>query len=84
LSKEDGNTVTYLLRRKTTFDNDPVIQEYIKSGHAKLSIGDALKEEDVRAAWTVAASASDTGKVDAVLFSIGEFPPRNLRSFSLF
>jgi hypothetical protein len=69
---EGGDTVTFLLRRKDTFDNDPVIKPFVESGKAKLVIGDALSQDDVAKAWTAAIEASPTGAVDLVLCSIGK------------
>jgi len=67
----EGHTVTFLLRRKNTFDHDERVQEYIKSGHAKLSFGDALSKDDIQKAWDVAA---EKGSVDYVIFTVGGKP----------
>jgi len=75
----DGDTVTFLLRRKDTFDADQNIQKYIESGHVKVSVGDALKQEDVRAVWDL-ASSNGTQKIDVVLFALGA----NAVKFSIF
>ncbi len=66
---EGGSTVTFLLRRKDTFDNDQAIKPFIKSGHVKLVIGDALSRDDVARAWKSAIEANETGVVDLVLSS---------------
>ncbi|KAH8114162.1 hypothetical protein DFH11DRAFT_1596224 [Phellopilus nigrolimitatus] len=72
---EHGATVTFLLRNKSCFDADETIQQYVRSGKARLVSGDALKEEDVRKAWAV-ADEGDDGSVDTVFFSVGRrFPP---------
>jgi hypothetical protein len=52
------------------FDEDKVIQAYVKSGAARLVKGDALIEADTRRAW------AEAGVVDVVMFSVGKFPPR--------
>ncbi|KAJ7497616.1 hypothetical protein FB451DRAFT_1348448 [Mycena latifolia] len=63
-----GATVTFLLRSPAVFDEDTLIQGYIKSGHARLVKGDATNEADARRAW------NEAGVVDAVIFSIGMTP----------
>ncbi|EIN07952.1 hypothetical protein PUNSTDRAFT_135470 [Punctularia strigosozonata HHB-11173 SS5] len=62
-----GNTVTFLLRSPTCFDDDETIQSFVASGKAKLVKGDALNQEEVRAGWQ-AAGGTD---VDLLLFTLG-------------
>ncbi|KAJ7670246.1 hypothetical protein B0H17DRAFT_1086212 [Mycena rosella] len=62
---EKGATVTFLLRSPAVFDEDKLIQGYVKSGKARLVKGDATNEVDTRRAWDAA------GVVDAVIFSVG-------------
>lgn len=72
-----GNTVTFLLRRGNTFDEDNEMQRYLKEGRLRISVGDALKEDDVRRAW--ATAGSDSGEVDLVVFTVGGTPSFSLR-----
>jgi len=65
-----GATVTFLLRSPSSFDNDEVIQEYVKSGTARLVKGDALVREDVERAWDEAAKG-DGGGVDVLIVTLG-------------
>ncbi|KAJ7346957.1 hypothetical protein DFH08DRAFT_1007441 [Mycena albidolilacea] len=65
---EKGATVTFLLRSPSAFDGDATIQQYIRSGHARLVKGDASNEADTQRAWT------EAGVVDAVIFSVGTIP----------
>ncbi|KAJ7187920.1 hypothetical protein C8R46DRAFT_1157147 [Mycena filopes] len=65
---EQGATVTLLLRTPSVFDEDAVIQKYVKSGTARLVKGDARNEDDMRRAWAAA------GPVDAVVFTVGGVP----------
>ena len=67
-----GATVTFLLRKPEVFDNDELIQPHVKSGKARLVKGDALSIEDVARGWAEAQSASESHRVDAVLFTVGE------------
>ncbi|KAF8163703.1 hypothetical protein B0H34DRAFT_651415 [Crassisporium funariophilum] len=87
-----GATVTFLLRSPTVFDDDEVIQGYIKSGTAHVLPGDALVKEDVQRAWD---EAGKTNPVDVLLFTVGGTPkftllhgmvinPPNLVTQSLF
>ncbi|KAJ7022655.1 hypothetical protein C8F04DRAFT_1012247 [Mycena alexandri] len=69
---EQGSTVSFLLRRPSVFDEDPVIQKFVRSGAARLIKGDAKKEEDMAHAWEQA------GIVDAVIFSVGGAPEWSL------
>jgi hypothetical protein len=66
---EKGATVTFLLRSTAIFDEDLVIQGYVKAGTARLVKGDALNEADTRRAW------AEAGVVDVVIFSVGKFSP---------
>lgn len=67
-----GSFVTFLLRKTNAFDDDITMKPYVASGKARLVQGDALKEEDVRRAWSTAARAEgDEGVVDACLFTVG-------------
>lgn len=59
------------------FDNDETIQNYVRSGKARLVQGDALVKEDVKRAWT-AAQGNDDKPVDFLLFTVGK-----LHRFSL-
>lgn len=65
---DTGSTVTFLLRSATAFDDDEVIQKYVKSGKARLIQGDALVPADVKNAW---AAASMDRPVDLLLFTVG-------------
>ncbi|KAJ7495890.1 hypothetical protein B0H11DRAFT_2001062 [Mycena galericulata] len=69
---EQGATVTLLLRSPSVFDNNETIQEYVRSGHARLVKGDATNEAQVRSAWEKA------GIVNAVIFTIGTYPTFSL------
>ncbi|KAJ7693320.1 hypothetical protein B0H17DRAFT_1168870 [Mycena rosella] len=70
---EKGATVTFLLRSLAVFDEDTLIQGYVKSGRVRLVKGDAANEADTRLAWDTA------GVVDVVLFTVGTVP-----TFSIF
>lgn len=48
------------------------MKPYIATGKARLVQGDALKQDEVRNAWKVAAYQG--AKIDAVLFTMGESP----------
>ena len=64
-----GATVTLLLRSTSVFDNDEVVQGYIKSGKARLVKGDGLVKDDVKRAW------EESGRdrpVDTVVFTVGK------------
>jgi hypothetical protein len=64
-----GATVTFLLRSTSVFDNDEVVQGYIKSGTARLIKGDGLIKDDVKRAW------EESGRdrpVDTVVFTVGK------------
>ncbi|KAJ7778995.1 hypothetical protein B0H16DRAFT_1359687 [Mycena metata] len=69
---EQGSTVSFLLRKPSVFDEDPMIQKFIRSGAARLIKGDAKKEDDMVNAWAQA------GIVDAVIFSVGGAPEWSL------
>ncbi|TDL18420.1 hypothetical protein BD410DRAFT_793333 [Rickenella mellea] len=66
----NNSTVTFLLRNKSSFENDEIMKPYIASRKARIVEGDALKEADVQRAWDAAASAKD-GHVDLMLFTVG-------------
>jgi NAD(P)-dependent dehydrogenase (short-subunit alcohol dehydrogenase family) len=68
---EKGATVTFLLRNTAVFDQDKVIQEYVKSGKANLVKGDALVKDDCKKAWEEAEKAEHKGGVDILLFTVG-------------
>jgi len=68
---DEGHKVTFLLRRKTTFDEDTRMQEFVKSGQAKLVFGDATSADDMKKAWTV---AGENEKVDYIICSVGAQP----------
>jgi len=59
-----GDTVTLLVRSPKAFDGNEEVQKYIKSGTARVVVGDALKEEDIRRVLT-------TSTYDAILSSLG-------------
>jgi hypothetical protein len=63
-----------LLRTPTVFDNDEVIQEYVKSGKARLVKGDALVRDDCKKAWEEAAKGEPGEGVDLLLFTVGASP----------
>ena len=65
-----GATVTFLLRSPSIFDKDEQIQPYIRSGHARIIKGDALKVEDVKRGWESALEFKG-GAIDLVLFTLG-------------
>ncbi|KAJ7857889.1 hypothetical protein B0H13DRAFT_2076777 [Mycena leptocephala] len=70
---EQGATVTFLLRSPSIFNEDALIQTYLKSGNARIVKGDATQEADTCRAW------DEAGVVDAVLFSIGPTPQFSVR-----
>ena len=64
-----GASVTFLLRSTSVFDNDEVVQGYIKSGKVRLVKGDGLVKDDVKRAW------EESGRdrpVDTVVFTVGK------------
>jgi hypothetical protein len=70
---ESGDTVTFLLRNPTVFDKDEAIQEYVKSGKARLIKGDALVKDDCKKVWEEAAKGEPEGEgVDFLIFTVGE------------
>ncbi|KAF8625577.1 hypothetical protein AX15_005299 [Amanita polypyramis BW_CC] len=74
-----GATVTFLLRSPSVFDNDQLVQGYIKSGRARLVKGDGLVHADVKRAW------DESGKdkpVDTVLFTVGKLRCTSARVLS--
>ncbi|GLB38000.1 hypothetical protein LshimejAT787_0410510 [Lyophyllum shimeji] len=75
---EAGHTVTFALRNLSVFDNDAQVQPYLQSGKAHLVKCDALVRDDVQRAWTAAASHSDSGAVDILLFTVGGTPKFHL------
>jgi hypothetical protein len=60
--------VTFLVRSPAVFDNDEVVQRYIKTDKAVLVRGDGLSQADVQRAWD---EAGKIGTVDVVVFSVG-------------
>jgi len=68
---DEGHKVTFLLRRKTTFDEDARMQGFIKSGQAKLVFGDATSTDDVKEAWDTAAQE---GNLDYLICTVGAKP----------
>jgi NAD(P)-dependent dehydrogenase (short-subunit alcohol dehydrogenase family) len=66
-----GNTFIFFVRNPTPLENDPEVQPYLQSKHAKLIRGDALNEADVTSAWNEAMA--DGVPIDYVLFSVGTF-----------
>ena len=70
-----GNTVIFFIRNPTLLENDPEVQPFLESKHAKLVRGDAMIEADVFSAWNEAMA--DGIPIDYVLFSIGTFLPTN-------
>ena len=61
--------MTFLLRYTSVFDEDQVVQGYVKSGNARLVKGDALVQGDVKRAW------EESGRdrpVDTVVFTVGK------------
>lgn len=67
-----GATVTYLLRKPEVFDEDETMRSYVKAGKVRLVKGDALSIDDVARGWAEAQAASESGHVDAVLFTVGK------------
>jgi len=72
-----GHTVTLLLRRSNTFDQDETMKKYIASGKARIIQGDSLQKEDVARSWTK-ASEGDDPQIDGVIFTIGTYPTFSL------
>ncbi|TRM67898.1 hypothetical protein BD626DRAFT_395349 [Schizophyllum amplum] len=70
-----GATVTFLLRNATVFDQDPVLQNAIMKGKARLVKGDALKKDDVAHAW---AEAGKDAPVGVLLSTVGGAPKVSL------
>lgn len=66
---QQGHSVFIAVRNPSVLENDPVVQPFIASGQAKLVKCDALVEDDMRRAWSVALE--DEKPVDAVLFTVG-------------
>jgi len=73
-----GATVVFFLRSPRVFDQDEVIQSYVKKGKARLIQGDALVKDDVSHAWSESGPGGDGMPVDLLLFTVGGVP-----SFSL-
>ncbi|KAG9045346.1 hypothetical protein FS837_006478 [Tulasnella sp. UAMH 9824] len=69
---QQGHSVFIAVRNPSLLENDPDIQPFIASGLAKLVKCDALVEDDMRRAWSVALE--DEKPVDAVLFTVGAGP----------
>jgi len=68
---QQNHTVVFFLRNTSVFDADADLKPYIESGSAQLVKGDALSENDLKAAWNEALSS---GPIDVVLFSVGGIP----------
>ena len=66
---EAGATVNFLLRSPTVFDNDEVIQKYVKAGTARFLKGDGLVKGDLEHAWE---EAGKERPVDVLFFSVGK------------
>ncbi|KIO24813.1 hypothetical protein M407DRAFT_43259, partial [Tulasnella calospora MUT 4182] len=66
---QQGHSVFIAVRNPSVLENDPAVQPFIASGQAKLVKCDALVEDDMRRAWSVALE--DEKPVDAVLFTVG-------------
>ncbi|KZT44029.1 hypothetical protein SISSUDRAFT_1111740 [Sistotremastrum suecicum HHB10207 ss-3] len=79
---EAGNTVTFLLRRKSAFDDDATIQKYIKTQNVRLVQGDATVRDDVARAWQVAAEGDDNS-IDGVIVTVGAAPAGGQAKLSL-
>ncbi|KAF9220200.1 hypothetical protein BS17DRAFT_797851 [Gyrodon lividus] len=76
---DSGATVTFLLRRVEAFDDNEIIQKYVKEGKARLVQGDALIKDDVQRAWDEAVKGDDK-PVDLLLFTVGSTTAKfNLR-----
>jgi NAD(P)-dependent dehydrogenase (short-subunit alcohol dehydrogenase family) len=71
---EKGDTVTYLLRKPTVFDNNAEMKKYVESGTAKLVKGDVLNKDDVKKVYEVAGEGEGPG-VEVILYSIGVLSP---------
>ncbi|KAG8952840.1 hypothetical protein FRC00_006595 [Tulasnella sp. 408] len=69
---QQGHSVFFAIRNPSVLENDPDVQPFIASGLAKLVKCDALVEDDMRRAWSVALE--DEKPVDAVLFTVGAGP----------
>jgi hypothetical protein len=67
--------VTFLSRSPNAIKNDSDMHEYVESGKAVITEGDALEEEDVARGWEAAQAASPSSQVDLVFFGIGEHTP---------
>ncbi|KAG8995322.1 hypothetical protein FRB90_000209 [Tulasnella sp. 427] len=72
LKGDESCTVGFQLRNVSAFDEDAEMQQFVKSGRAKLIKGDALVEDDVRKTWNEANA--DAIPVDVVLFTVGGTP----------
>lgn len=64
-----GATVNFLLRSPTIFDNDEVIQKYVKAGKVRFLKGDGLVKADLERAWEEAGKEKP---VDVLFFSVGK------------
>ena len=62
--------MTFLLRNPSVFDDLEEVQEYVRSGKARLVQGDALVKADVKRAWT-AAQGDHGNPVDFLLLTVG-------------
>ena len=72
LNTGKGATVTFLLRSLSTLEGDENLQPFVQDGKVHLVSGDALNKEDVIRGWKTAQEASESGRVDLVLFTVGE------------
>ena len=61
--------MNFLLRTPKIFDDDEVIQKYVKAGKARLLKGDGLVKQDLQLAWE---EAGKERPVDVLFFSVGK------------
>lgn len=72
LNTGKGATVTFLLRSLSTLEGDENLRPFVQDGKVHLVSGDALNKEDVTRGWKTAQEASESGRIDLVLFTVGE------------
>ena len=65
-----GFHITFLLRSPAAFEADPEVQPYIQKGQVGIVKGDATNADDVKRGWE---TAMQSGEVDLVLFTVGQF-----------